>query len=1720
MPKLVDLISLNNMAENSGQEIEILSDQGIAIIGIAVKLPSAQNTGQFWNNIKNNAVYDMNFPPGRKKDAGDFFRFKNRPVAAELKYAQIAYLDEIDKFDYPFFNLSPKESSLIDPNQRIFLETAWQAIEDAGYGGEALLGSRTGVYIGFRSDDFYTYRNLILEVEPDLATTAFIPNLTSIMAGRISYLLDFKGPSMVIDTACSASLVAVHLACRAIKSGECEMALAGGIRINILPVAVKDKLGIESSDGKARAFDNESDGTGLGEGAIAILLKPLNKALRDRDHVYAVIKGSAVNQDGISVGLTAPNVLSQEDVIVRAWKDAGVDPETIAYVEAHGTGTPLGDPIEVDGIQRAFQRYTDKKQFCAISSVKTNLGHLDNVAGIAGLLQAVLALKNKQLPPNNSFNKPNRKINFEESPVYVNDQLSNWESEGFPRRCGVSSFGLSGTNCHLILEEAPETRQEDGIQSTSLILILSAKSEESFKRLIQSYDQWLMKESDYRLEDLCFTANTGRGHYQYRMAIIFKDAADLKSKINSLNSLEEFPVINQDGIYYGHREKMGEYEQLTDRREVFQRETQKLNQQADLAIEEFIHTGKTNEALLNVIAGLYIQGAKVKWDQLYGGENRRRIAIPVYPFAKHRCWLRIPETIPAAEEPLYYQTKWKLSPLISGAINQNQGAILIFEDKRGIGRQIAQIFQKEGREVIQVVPGAEFTAVQPGIYTITGNPSDYQNLLQHLKGKKVTQIVHLSALDNETVNSCRELEENQRTGVLSLFHLTQALIAANAEAELEIDLIAELTHEVTGQESSLKPENATLFGLGKVIGIEYPSLKCRGIDIDENLNIGLIVRELSARVKERQIAYRNGSRYIAELGTLDLTRIENRIVPVRDDGLYIITGGTGGIGLEVARFLASQKKIKLALLSRSGMPSREQWDSIVGGKSNEKLRHKIRMIQEIEKNGSLVICYSVDVADETAMKSVFNHLREQYGIINGIIHGAGIAGDSLIINQDEQAFNQVLSPKVKGTWILDQLTHNDPLDFFILFSSFIAWTGGPGQGSYTAANNYLDSFAAYRDKNGRKTMAIHWATWKETGMAVDYGVNQDSIFKTLNTALALEAFQTVFQKNLNQVLIGAINDVYELFNDPSVMHGMGLAPELMERVFYQRKAKGCPVFETGGRFTPVKLSGRENRVYSESEQQIGGIWGEILGLAEIDIERSFYELGGNSLLAIRIINQLNQLNKHPLEVADLLKNSTIAALAAYLEVKTATNRESNLPAIEPVPENEYYPVSSAQKRMFILNQLKGQSISDNISRALIIEGPIDRERFEKSMAVLIGRHETLRTSFELLDMEPIQRIHREVHFSIDFCKASGADETELTGMIDRFIQPFDLKEAPLFRIKLVELSATQHLLIYDLHHIISDGTSVNILINEFMKLYQGLDLPGLKIQYKDFAVWQNKLLHSEMMKQQEKYWLNVFSGKLPVLNLSTDFPRLDVQTYEGDSLEFEMDEVLTGRLNKLASDNNVTLYMVLLAAYYILLAKYSGQGDIVIGVPVSGRRYSELENIIGMFVNTLPMRNYPRRDIKFLDFLREIKSCFLETYQNEDYPLDELVHKLGIPRDSSRNPLFDTMFELQNIENSNRTIDELTFTPFNHNPGVTQFDIIIHVRAGNRLYFQMLYGSNLYKEETMARFARHFVNIAMEITDNPEFKISQIKMLSDIESEALKKINNSQLDNVTIDFNF
>jgi acyl transferase domain-containing protein len=513
-------------------------EEAIAIIGISGRFPSAKNIAEFWQNLCDGVEAISQFSDEELIAAGVDSSLIKNPHYIKAS----AVLDNIDLFDAGFFGFNPKEAEMTDPQHRLFLECAWEALENAGYDAQRC-DSRIGVYAGASLNNYLPFKLNIDQIGSAHSFQKLIGNDKDFLSTRVSYKLNLTGPSLTIQTACSTSLVATALACQSLLNYQCDMALAGGASIRVPQKTgyLHQEGGILSPDGHCRAFDAKAKGTIIGNGVGVVLLKRLSDAIADGDHIYAVIKGSAINNDGSGkVGYTAPSVNGQAEAIAEAIALADVEPETITYIETHGTGTALGDPIEIAALTNVFRAETEKTGFCAIGSVKTNIGHLDAAAGVTGLIKTALALQHKLIPPSLNFEQPNPEIDFANSPFYVNTKLTEWNRTSTPRRAGVSSLGIGGTNAHVILEEAPSVTRVEKQKRDYQLLVLSAKTDSALETATKNLTQHLRLHPELNLADVAYTLQVGRGVFDYRRVVVCQST---QAAINTLETIDPQQVL-------------------------------------------------------------------------------------------------------------------------------------------------------------------------------------------------------------------------------------------------------------------------------------------------------------------------------------------------------------------------------------------------------------------------------------------------------------------------------------------------------------------------------------------------------------------------------------------------------------------------------------------------------------------------------------------------------------------------------------------------------------------------------------------------------------------------------------------------------------------------------------------------------------------------------------------------------------------------------------------------------------------------------------------------------------------------------------------------------------------------------------------------------------------------------------------------------------------------
>ncbi|HHI92460.1 MAG TPA: SDR family NAD(P)-dependent oxidoreductase [Gammaproteobacteria bacterium] len=645
-----------NVADNDETVPEDFMDkEPVAIVGMSGRYPEAKNLAEFWENLKSGRDSISKIPESRfdRQALQKMFPDKNL-----LPEEWGGFLDDIDKFDPLFFNISPREASIIDPQERMFLEVAWESIEDAGYNYRNLQGKSVGVFVGALWQPYIS-----LGVEQTFKGNLQRPHgLLYSIANRVSFFFDWCGPSLAVDTACSASLTALHLACESLKRKETHSAIVGGVNISLssskyLWLSNNNFL---SSDGKCRSFGSGGDGYVPGEGVGAVYLKRLKDAIRDGDHIYGLIKGTSINHGGKTNGYTVPNPVKQTELILSTLDKSGISPEVISYVEAHGTGTSLGDPIEITGLQKAFSNYTDKKEFCAIGSVKSNIGHLEAAAGIAGLTKLLLQLKHKTLVPSINADELNPNIDFSSTPFIVQKELKSWgpftdkdnngQEKEMPLRAMLSSFGAGGSNAHAIIEEyrnvnslatqnigGNNKNQEIIVSRLSsgkeIIIPLSAKTVDRLKlhadnllNYIEINETNILNAGDsYRgnaiqLEDIAFTLQTGREEMDERVVFLVKDVSDLKDKLRNYISIEG---VASSKIISGN---------IGSGRKTFN--VFSLDNELNNVFDNWIYSGDGLK-----IATLWINGIEVNWDQLYHTRKPEKVSLPTYPFRKDRYWI-------------------------------------------------------------------------------------------------------------------------------------------------------------------------------------------------------------------------------------------------------------------------------------------------------------------------------------------------------------------------------------------------------------------------------------------------------------------------------------------------------------------------------------------------------------------------------------------------------------------------------------------------------------------------------------------------------------------------------------------------------------------------------------------------------------------------------------------------------------------------------------------------------------------------------------------------------------------------------------------------------------------------------------------------------------------------------------------------------------------------
>lgn len=1038
--------------------LEQARSQPIAVVGIGCRFPrNADGQDLFWRNLRDgvDAVREV---PADRWDAGAFYD-PNADAPGKMYTRQAAFLDEVDRFDGSFFGISPRECESMDPQQRVLLEVAWEAIEDAAMPRERLASRPTGVYVGVM---FHDYGHLIASSGLQAIDTYFgTGNGIAFLAGRLSYHLGLRGPSLVIDTACSSSLVAVHLACQSLRSGEIDVALAAGVNLILSPLSsvIMCRLRALAPDGRCKTFDASADGYGRGEGCGVVVLKRLSDAVADGDRVLAVIRGSAVNQDGAGAGITVPNAQAQQAVIRAALAQAGVAGREVGYVETHGTGTRLGDPLEARALWAVLGEGRGKHDPLTVGSLKTNVGHMEGAAGVGSLIKTILALRHREIPPHLHFHTLNPIIAEEGIPIRIPTEPTPWPELGGRRIGGVSSFGLSGTNAHVVLEEAPPAVPAAmAVPRPAHLLCLSARDDAALRELAKRYRDHIAVHPEKSPANICFTAYVGRTHFEHRAAMVVADTEDCLRKLDAfvgggspartfVGSCDTSSTSGDAGPLRAKRDDVTEYERLARR---------------------------------------YVEGADIDFATIEGGRGAWRIGLPTYPFQRSRYWLPaapLASAVSLAADPTsdwLYETQWQVKD-VPAASGTGAERFVVFADQGGVGDEIHRLATVQGKACRLVKTDASGEGIGPN------HPEEYDALF-NTAGRKVTSaplhLVCLWGLDAGT-DSAAGVGDVARDGCIRLLRVIQSLARRKIAGVIRLWIATRGAQSPENADSPARLAGVPLWGLGKVVSLEYPDWWGGLIDLPP-VGSGEAAKclwdAIHAGDGEDQVTFHSGHRHVARLVRRSRA-LPSETVSVRSDGIYWITGGLGSLGLELARWLVNQGARYLVLQSRSGLPDCARWSSLTPADGD--VYRRVVAVQELERSGAAVEILAADVADPGFVESARKRLAAMGRPLRGIFHAAGVSGLKALDVMTAEDLAAVLRAKVDGTWNLHTLTETTPLDFFVCFSSIASVWGSRGLGHYAAANQFLDSFARYRRNLGLPCLSVDWGPLEGGGMGLD-----------------------------------------------------------------------------------------------------------------------------------------------------------------------------------------------------------------------------------------------------------------------------------------------------------------------------------------------------------------------------------------------------------------------------------------------------------------------------------------------------------------------------------------------------------------------------------------------------------------------------------------------------------
>jgi len=1128
------------------------------------------------------------------------------------------------------------------------------------------------------------------------------------------------------------------------------------------------------------------------------------------------------------------------------------------------------------------------------------------------------------------------------------------------------------------------------------------------------------------------------------------------------------------------------------------------------------------ETLLLAAGRLFLAGAPLNAEGFFRHEERRRVPLPTYSFDRRRFWIaagKAGQGQRRSGRKLHQIDAWFHLPSFRRSLPLEeaelpQGLYLILPERGGkVAHELARRLEEQGREVFVAPAGLDPL-----------DPHAYAELLDSL-AVPVRGIFHLANLDDPPGEGVEGFFAAQAQGSYSLLHLGQALArprsgarSEGAPGEVMLLIAAHKLFDLTGGEEML-PEKAPLGGAAIVLGQEQGQIACRVVDLGAGsaadlAEILLLEAADSALAKSRDVftAWRGRKRHLLTYERTPIAPASES--PLRERGVYAITGGLGAVARLVALDLARRAKARLVLIGRSQLPPREEWQSWLAAHGDtERTSRKLLQVLELEAAGAEVLVASADATDAAQLSRAFAAAQAKFGTLHGVIHMAGaLEGDSIyrtFTDISRQAAEEQFLPKGKALYALERALEPHEVDFCLLFSSNASVLGGLGFFAYAAANAFLDAFAASRSRtSGKLWISASWDEWPAQAIAgLEIQTSMSELAMTADEGT--EALVRLLSRREGGHVAVSTGD---------------LAARLDIWVRRDRLASGKKA-EVHAR---PELKTTYEAPASELEGKIAELWQELLGIETVGINDNFFDLGGHSLLATQLMSRLRGLAGVEVPLQKLFEAPTVRGIAAATEelltlaglpaagsaVKGEDRDESadEIPVLaRPLPPQ---PLSLAQERMYFLNQLDDRTSIYNLLTAVRLEGRVDVDLLEASFRALLERHESLRTTFESIDQVPHQVIHAEIHAEIERLdlQAEAEPEGSLRQLTrERHGRPFDLAKGPLLRFALARLGPRDVVFLLVMHHIISDGWSMSVLVRELTVLYEAAvkgkksPLPPLRLQYPDVAAWQRQRLTGEWRSQLIEFWRRQLDGELEPLLLPTDVPRSRGPAVRLEVAALELPESLGRAVRELGKGKRSTPFMILLAAFGTLLYRYSGQRDLRIGTPIANRNHKEMEGILGFLLNTLVLRLRFDGSKGFADLLRQTQEMALGAFAHQDLPLEVLMHELGL--EDRGQGFFQLMFLYQNVPPPRLDLPDVELSLFHSDVeaelGAMAIDWTLVVdEVGDAMRLSITYNGALFAQTSIERALRHLQVLLEGALADPQRPLDELPLTSAAERRA------------------